>query len=190
MNETFFALREKSNQNSSFLIPHFSFLVSRSSFLIPKGVYMIKNILKYSLLGLAVSFIFAAITISLVKQREDVINNLPSCWQVLWLIILNCTGILAHFAARFVTPVFLKRKILNNKIFLILLCIFLAVFMVLLGGRRGSGMLIPMHKTANLGLLIGLDIAVFFGMMVFAYSVMYLIFEYKYVPAEKNKNGK
>ncbi len=151
---------------------------------------MIKNIIKYSLFGLAISFVFAAVTISLVKQREDVINNFPAYWQVLWLIILNCTGVLSHFAARFVTPVFLKRKILNNKIFLILLSIATFLFAVLLGGRRGSGMLIPMHKTANLGLLIGLDIAVFFGLMVFAYSVMYLIFEYKYVLAEQQKNGK
>ena len=151
---------------------------------------MIKKILKYSLLGLAVSFLFTAITISLVKQREDIINNFPYYWQVLWLIILNCTGILAHFSARFVTPVFLDRKLLNKKIVLILVTIFLAAFMVLLGGRRGGGMLISMHKTADFGLLIALDIAVFFGMMVFAYSVMYLILEYNHVLAEKNKNEK
>ena len=70
------------------------------------------------------------------------------------------------------------------------LLVFFVAFFVLVGGRRGSGMLIPMHKTADFGLLIALDIAVFFGMMVFAYSVMYLILEYKYVSAEKNKNEK
>lgn len=147
---------------------------------------MIKNIIKYSLLGLAVSFIFVAITISDVKHRDDVINNFPEYWQVLWLIILNCVGVLSHFAARFVTPIFLKRKLQNNKIFIILSFVFLAAFYVLLGGRRGSGILISMHKTADLGLLIGLDTAVFSGLMLFVYSVMYLILEYKYV-LEKNE---
>ena len=151
---------------------------------------MIKNILKYSLLGLAVSFIFAAITISLVKQREDVINNFPSYWQVLWLIILNCTGILAHFSARFLTRITLKKNLLEKKAFAVVSLICIAFAMIFFGYRGRNGMWMPMHKTAAITHLMLIDISVFFCFMIFVNAFMYLILEYKYVPAEKNKNEK
>lgn len=151
---------------------------------------MIKNILKYALFGLIVSFIFAVFTISVVKHREDVINNFPTYWQVLWLIILNCTGVLAHFAARFVTRITLKNKLLEKTTFLMFFLVCVAFAMVFFGYRSKSGVWIPMHKTAAITQIMWIDIGVFFVFMIFAYSVIYLILEYKYVLAEQQKNEK
>lgn len=148
---------------------------------------MIKNIIKYTLFGLVLSFAFTALTIYFIKPREDVIINFPKNWQLIWLVIINCVGIFSHFIARWITPVTVKglNKIGNNKKVI-------AVFTTLstVSGLIGliiGRVLMSMHKTADVAFLAIGDIIIFFVFMLFSYFVLYLIFEYKYI-VEKQKN--
>lgn len=85
---------------------------------------MVKNILKYSLFGLAASFAFAAFTIYLLEPRENLISELPQYWQVIWLVLLNAAGIVSHFAARLIIPFIARISKKHEKMPIIFLAVF------------------------------------------------------------------
>lgn len=151
---------------------------------------MIKNILKYALFGLAASFVFAIATIKLLEPRENLISELPQYWQAIWLVLLNAAGIAACFTARFLTPHILKVQKKNEKFLIVMMCLFYAFVMIMLGGRLSKGgLLLPMHESFSAEALAAIDILTFFCLMLTAYFVLYIIFEHKY-KTQKNDEQK
>ena len=151
---------------------------------------MIKNILKYSLFGLAASFAFAAFTIYLLEPREKLISELPRYWQAVWLVLLNIVGIFSHFAARFSIPLVARVSKNYKKAPVIFLAVFVVIVFVLSGGkygaRHGRGLFFIMHETAGITSVAALDIILFFFIMLISYFVICVVTEFK--KTEKTKN--
>ena len=151
---------------------------------------MIKNILKYSLFGLAASFAFAVFTIYLLEPRDDLISELPRYWQAVWLVLLNAVGITAHFAARLIIPLVARVSKKHEKAPVIFLAVFVVIVFVLSGGRYGArhgrGLFIIMHETAGITSVAALDIILFFFIMLISYFVICVVTEFK--KTEKTKN--
>ncbi len=142
---------------------------------------MLKNILKYSLFGLAASFAFAVFTIYMIEPREKLISELPQYWQVIWLVLLNAAGIAACFTARFITPRLLKIQKKYEKFVAVILSLFYLFVIIMLGGRLShGGLLVDMHEALAVEALAAVDVLTFFCLMLVAYFILYILFEYKY----------
>lgn len=150
---------------------------------------MIKNILKYTLFGLAASFVFAVFTIGLLEPREKLISELPHYWQVVWLVLLNIVGIFSHFAARWTISFVVQISKKHKNLPVIFLVVFLAIVFVLSGGkhgsRNGSGLFYIIHETVDITVVAVFDIILFFFIMLISYYVMCFIMEFK---TKKTKN--
>ncbi len=151
---------------------------------------MIKNILKYTLFGLAASFVFAVFTIGLLEPREKLISELPHYWQVVWLVLLNIVGIFSHFAARWTIPFVVQISKKHKNLPVIFLVVFLAIVFVLSGGkhgsRNGSGLFYIIHETVDITVVAVFDIILFFFIMLISYYVICFVTEFK--KTEKTKN--
>ncbi len=151
---------------------------------------MIKNILKYTLFGLAASFAFAVFTIYMIEPREKLISELPQYWQVIWLVLLNIVGIFSHFAARWTIPFIARISKKHKKAPVIFLAVFVVIVFVLSGGkygaRHGRGLFVVMHETADIMAIAVFDIILFFLIMLILYCVICVVTEFK--KTEKTKN--
>ena len=151
---------------------------------------MIKNILKYTLFGLAASFAFAVFTIYMIEPREKLISELPQYWQVIWLVLLNIVGIFSHFAARWTIPFVVQISKKHEKTPVIFLVVFLVITFVLSGGkhgaRHGNGLFFKIHETLDITVVAVFDLILFFFIMLISYYVMCFVTEFK--KTEKTKN--
>ena len=148
---------------------------------------MIKNVIKYSIAGLLLSFAFSAITIYFIKQRDDIVLGFPENWQLMWFFVINCVGFLSQLIARWLTPAIVKwlNKNNNNKKFIAITTIS-STAVSFIGMGIGYS-LILINKISNILFLALYDIILFSVLMLFTNFFMYLIFEYKYI-FEKQKN--
>ena len=151
---------------------------------------MIKNILKYTLFGLAASFAFAVFTIYMIEPRENLISELPKYWQVIWLVLLNIVGIFSHFAARFSIPLVARVSKKHKKAPVIFLAVFVVIVFVLSGGkhgaRHGNGLFFKIHETLDITGVAVFDLILFFFIMLISYCVICVVTEFK--KTEKTKN--
>ena len=151
---------------------------------------MIKNILKYTLFGLAASFAFAVFTIYMIEPRENLISELPKYWQVIWLVLLNIVGIFSHFAARFSIPLVASVSKKHKKAPVIFLAVVFVFVIVLSGGkhgaRHGNGLFFKIHETADIMAIAVFDLILFFFIMLISYCVICVVTEFK--KTEKTKN--